>query len=201
MLKSISDRRKKKLLNSSLVDSTDFVKGCLVFASNISQTNKTGVSQELAPPLKGIYRAVNVGPTHLRLAEISTGAEHTLPREFCQRITISDLARLRVNLKALQMARIAKKMVVNNRFVQPNKKITLLSLLDLQPKPLSVPLPDVLSEVTGAPSRHDESKNDNDPQEPTQQNLWPSPSRQKVRGLTNHLATPYPIWEGLFRPV
>ena len=178
MLKSLSDRRKQRLLKSSLVDPTNFVKGCLVFASNIPQTSKGG-SQELAPPLKGIYRVIEVDPTHLRLAEVFTGAERTLPRELCERISLSDLALLRVNLKAVQMSRIAKKMVNNNRFIPPNKKNTLLSLLDLQPEVPPLTSPDNLTGVTATPSTSDASKKGNDLPD-HEQNLLPSHEQAKT---------------------
>ena len=76
------------------------------------------------------------------------------------------------------MSRIAKKMVNNNRFIPPNKKNTLLSLLDLQPEVPPLTSPDNLTGVTAAPSESDASKKVNGLPD-HERNL--SPSRKQTK--------------------
>ena len=76
----------------------------------------------------GIYYVKEVSETHLRVIGVFSGEERNIPREYCEKISLDNLAKLQVQLQSLQLEKVAK-----NLFCQHN----LVSLIKLNQIKLS----------------------------------------------------------------
>ena len=130
MLKHLANKRKRRLLNSSKIDPTKFHKNSLVLAVNHPIGHQKGTSDELQPVVRGIYYVKEVRPDSLRLIHCFSGLERTLPKNFCQKIDINDLALMKSSLRAHQLAKINNKMISSNKFLPKNQHKTWLNILD-----------------------------------------------------------------------
>ena len=67
--------------------------------------------------VRGIYYVKLVHPAHLRLLSLFTGEERSLPREFCVKLSLANIAQLQVQLEALQMQKISSSLFKANKFL------------------------------------------------------------------------------------
>ena len=80
--------------------------------------------------VKGIYYVKDVQPAHLRLIGLFTGEERNLPREFCHKISLDNLAQLQFQLQSLQLQKISNSLFRANTFLGPDEAKTWNFLLD-----------------------------------------------------------------------
>ena len=108
-MKFIVKRRQTRLSKRQVLDKTKYQKGNLVWAVNhpVSNNETKGLSQELAMTVRGVYYIKTVAPSHLRLIGLFTGEERTLPREYCVKLSLSNISQLQVQLEALQMQKVS----------------------------------------------------------------------------------------------
>jgi hypothetical protein len=117
-LNFIVKRRQARLTKNQILDKTRYQQGNLVFAVNHPVKYTTGQSQELAMTVKGIYYIKDVQPAHLRLIGLFTGEERNLPREFCHKISLDNLAQLQFQLQSLQLQKISNSLFRANKFLE-----------------------------------------------------------------------------------
>ena len=139
MLKHLANKRKRRLLNSSKIDPTKFHKNSLVLAVNHPIGHQKGTSDELQPVVRGIYYVKEVRPDSLRIIHCFSGLERTLPKNFCQKIDINDLALMKSSLRAHQLAKINNKMISSNKFLPKNQHKTWLNILDSKHRSFTSP--------------------------------------------------------------
>ena len=111
MLKHLSNKRKRQLLESSRIDPTEFHKNSLVLAINHPVGHTKGTSDEINPTVRGLYYIKEVQPTSLRLVHCFSRAERTLPKAFCQKLDIADLSLMQSSLRAHQLAKINNSLI------------------------------------------------------------------------------------------
>ena len=121
-MKFIVKRRQSRLSKAQVLDKTKYQKGNLVLAVNHPVSNKEtkGLSQELALTVKGVYYIKSVAPSHLRLIGLFTGEERTLPREYCVKLSLSNISQMQVKLESLQMQKVSNNLFKANRYLPPN---------------------------------------------------------------------------------
>ena len=103
-LTQIIKRRQYNLSQKQGLDKTRYQKGNLILAVNHPVKNdKEATSQELQMTVRGIYYVQKVHPAHLRVVGLFTGEERLLPREYCVKLSLANIAQLQVQLEALQM--------------------------------------------------------------------------------------------------
>ena len=100
-MKHIVKRRQNRLSQRQVLDKTKYQPGNLVLAVNhpVKNNDTKGLSQELAMTVRGIYYVKEVSPSHLRLIGLFTGEERSLPREFCVKLSLANIAQLQVQLE------------------------------------------------------------------------------------------------------
>ena len=137
-MKFIVKRRQSKLFKAQVLDKTKYQKGNLVLAVNHPVSNKEtkGLSQELALTVRGVYYIKSVTPSHLRLIGLFTGEERTLPREYCVKLSLSNISQLQVKLESLQMQKVSNNLFKANRYLPPNSAKTWNFLLGKNSGPL-----------------------------------------------------------------
>ena len=80
--------------------------------------------------VSGIYFVKEVSETYLRVVGIFSGEERTIPKEYCEKITLDNLAKLQVQLQSLQLAKVAKNLFRSNKYLGPNATRTWDFLLN-----------------------------------------------------------------------
>ena len=89
-----------------------------------------GQSQELKMTVSGIYFVKEVSETYLRVVGIFSEEERTIPKEYCEKITLDNLAKLQVQLQSLQLAKVAKNLFRSNKYLGPQATKTWNFLLN-----------------------------------------------------------------------
>ena len=118
-LRALKEKRQKVLKKISNLDPTQYYKGNLILAVNHPSPASLD-SKELEQTTRGIYFIKRVFPTHLRLTDIFSGAQRTLPKKFCYKVKLDDLALMRTTLKNHQLKKLNDNLAKNNRFLPPN---------------------------------------------------------------------------------
>ena len=139
MIKHLSKKRKRRLLKSSKIDLTQFHKNSLVLAVNHPIGHQKGTSDELQPVVRGLYYVKEVRPDSLRLVHCFSGLERTLPKNFCQKVDINDLALMKSSLRAHQLAKINNKLISSNKFLPKDQHKTWLDILDSKHRSFASP--------------------------------------------------------------
>ena len=137
-MKHIVKRRQNRLSQRQVLDKTKYQPGNLVLAVNhpVKNNDTKGLSQELAMTVRGIYYVKQVLPSHLRLIGLFTGEERSLPREFCVKLSLANIAQLQVQLEALQMQKVSSSLFKANKFLPPDAAKTWNFLLGKGGTPL-----------------------------------------------------------------
>ena len=69
-------------------------------------------------------------PSYISRCGIFSGEERTIPKEYCEKITLDNLAKLQVQLQSLQLAKVAKNLFRSNKYLGPNATKTWDFLLN-----------------------------------------------------------------------
>ena len=104
----------------SILDVTQYQKGNVILATNMPAKKTPGQSQELKMTVSRIYFVKEVSETYLRVVGIFSGEERTIPKEYCEKITLDNLAKLQVQLQSIQLAKVAKNLFKSNKYLGPN---------------------------------------------------------------------------------
>ena len=102
------------------MDPAEYVVGCVVAAENVPIAHKKGESQELRPVPNGFYRVTKVHPTSLRLVNLITGEERTLPREYCRRSDLTDLSQYQLKIREHQFKLLVRNLFRENKYLSPD---------------------------------------------------------------------------------
>ena len=102
------------------MDTAEYVVGCVVVAENVPITHKKGESQELRPVPNGFYRVKEIHPTSLRLVNLITGVERTLPREYCRRSDLTELSQYKLKIKEHQFKLLVRNLFRENKYLSPD---------------------------------------------------------------------------------
>ena len=129
-LDQIIKRRQQRLTKKQILDKVHYQEGNIILAVNHPITHKKGQSQELATTVRGVHYVKKVFPEKLRVVGLFSGEERTLPRTYCQKISLDNLSKLSFQLQSLQFQRVADNLFRANKYLQPSYKKTWNALLD-----------------------------------------------------------------------
>jgi hypothetical protein len=145
--KSIIRLRENRLKKRAVLDVIQYQKGNIIFALNVPSSQSHGDSKELKMTVDGLYYVKDVQPAHLRLIGLLSGTERSLPREYCKKLNMNDLAQLQFALKNKQLSKVHHRLVEANRFLHPDQEKSWSTLLqnkiinDEDPAKISDPEP------------------------------------------------------------
>ena len=98
--------RKKNLASQANLDNISYQPGNIVLAHNVPSSTLRQGSQELKSTVENIYYIKTVNPSHLRLIQLFTGIEGSLPVEHMTKLHLTDLAKIQFALESHHMAPI-----------------------------------------------------------------------------------------------
>jgi hypothetical protein len=154
-LQQIMTTRKQQLQLSSTRNITTFKPNQLVTDHQVPQKHQ-GTSAELEPSVHGVFRIKEVMPKRLRVVNVISGEERTLPLELVRPINLDHLIQMKFSLQNAYINSHFNWLMQANKYLGPDEKKTWRNLAGNQP-----------SLHVAQPARKDASAQDHYTQETT----------------------------------
>ena len=126
------NKKKKKLQLSSTRNITTFKPNQLVTDHQVPQKHQ-GTSAELEPSVHGVFRIKEVMPKRLRVVNVISGEERTLPLELVRPINLDHLIQMKFSLQNAYINLHFNRLMQANKYLGPDEKKTWRNLAGNQP--------------------------------------------------------------------
>ena len=100
-LNEVIMKRRANLRKLHTPNQTKYKIGGLITDHYVPRTHEKGESAELHPSFNGIYRIITALPKRLRVINVITGEERTIPVELARPLDMESLLKLRLSLEHL----------------------------------------------------------------------------------------------------
>ena len=145
-LNEVIMKRRANLKKLHTPNQTKYKIGGLVTDHYIPRTHQKGESAELHPSVNGIYRIITALPKRLRVINVITGEERTIPVELARPLYMESLLQLRLSLEHLYVRNHNDRLMSENSFVPANQKRAYTNLMSPHPTQDSLDDPSLYQE-------------------------------------------------------
>ena len=131
-LQQIMETRKHNLQLNSTKNMPIFRKNQLVSDHSVPQTHH-GTSAELEPSVHGIFKIKEVMHKRLRVINVITGEERTLPTELVRPINLENLVQMKFSLQNAYVHSHFNRLMKQNKYLGPDERKTWRNSVGDQP--------------------------------------------------------------------